>query len=592
MKIRKKLILVSKITWDICPSYIFLLLLNSISYGGQIICNVILPKYIIDELMGGREGDRLILFGSLIVISNVFWYFLGKTSKRLLDVRGQLVQMSLDRVLAEKIMNIEYSHLEDPYYLDLKERARFAMTNQSAVPGLIQSITEILRQGVTLIGLVVIMLQLSWILVVVLLITIALMLFIQARFAKYQQKFFQDIIPVNRKYGYYVGLCFADLGHKDIRLYNMSDMIGNKIIEFDKELVAWFTEYRHKSAIYMGLYQVINVLQVVLAYGYVGIRCIVDFGGGLISIGSLTMYVNSAINFSLAIFEMGTNVVTINQMLSYLEPFLELMELPEEKEISGSEILKEIDSIRFENVTFSYPKTDKKVLEDISFEIKKGEKISIVGLNGAGKSTIVKLICRLYKPDSGKIYINNRDIYDYEYDSYNSSMSAVFQDFKLFNFSIEENITCRAALKDKSLVEKIIDEVGMTEKIKSLPKGLQSLFGKAYDSEGIEMSGGQSQKIAIARALYKNGSLIILDEPTSALDPIAEAEIYESFNKLVGEKTAIYISHRMSSSVFCDKILVINKGRIEDFDSHENLMKKEESTYQKLFQSQAVNYSL
>ncbi|MGM9973405.1 MAG: ABC transporter ATP-binding protein, partial [Clostridiaceae bacterium] len=448
------------------------------------------------------------------------------------------------------------------------------------------------RQGVTLIGLVVIMLQLSWLLVVVLLITIALMLFIQARFAKYQQKFFQDLIPVNRKYGYYISLCFDDLGHKDVRLYNMSDMIGDKIIEFDKEMVAWFTEYRHKSAIYMGFYQVINVLQVVLAYGYVGIRCIVDFGGGLISIGSLTMYVNSAINFSLAIFEIGRNVVTINQMFNYLEPFLELIELPEEKEISGSEVLKEINSIRFENVTFSYPKTDKKVLEDISFEIKKGEKISIVGLNGAGKSTIVKLICRLYKPDSGKIYINDRDIYDYEYDSYNSSMSAVFQDFKLFNFSIEENITCRAVDKNKDLVEKIIDEVGMTEKIKKLPKGLKSLFGKAYDIEGIEMSGGQSQKIAIARALYKNGSLIILDEPTSALDPIAEAEIYESFNKLVGEKTAIYISHRMSSSVFCDKILVINKGRIEDFDSHENLMRKTESTYQKLFQSQAINYSL
>ena len=592
MKVRKKLLLVSRIIWDICPSYIFLLLFNSISYGGQIICNVILPKFLIDELMGGRDSDRLILFGGLIVISNVFWYFLGKTSKRLLDIRGQIVKLSLDRVFAEKIMRIEYGHLEDPYYLDLKERGKFAMENQGAPSNLIQSFTEIWRQGITLLGLVVIMLQLSWILVVVLLITIGLMLFIQSKFSQYQQKFFQDLIPVNRKYGYYLNLTFDPLGHKDVRLYNMSDMIGDRIAEYNKEICSWFTKYHHKEAIYMGLYQVINVLQIVLAYGYIGIRCIVDFGKGLISIGSLTMYVNSAINFSLAIFEMGRNIVNINRMLSYLEPFLELMELPEEKELAGSEVLKEISSIRFENVTFSYPKTDKKVLEDISFEIKKGEKISIVGLNGAGKSTIVKLICRLYKPDSGKIYINDKDIYDYEYDSYNSSMSAVFQDFKLFNFSIEENITCRAARKDKSLVEKIIDEVGMTEKIKLLPKGLQSLFGKAYDSEGIEMSGGQSQKIAIARALYKNGSLIILDEPTSALDPIAESEIYESFNKLVGEKTAIYISHRMSSSVFCDKILVINKGRIEDFDSHENLMKKTESTYQKLFKSQAVNYSI
>ena len=234
----------------------------------------------------------------------------------------------------------------------------------------------------------------------------------------------------------------------------MSGMIGNKIAEFDKELVSWFTKYRHKSALYMGGYQVINVLQVVLAYGYVGIRCIVDFGRGLISIGSLTMYVNSAINFSLAIFEVGRNVVTINQMLSYLEPFLELMELPEEKEISGSEALEEINSIRFENVTFSYPKTEKKVLEDISFEIKKGEKISIVGLNGAGKSTIVKLICRLYRPNSGKIYINDRDIYDYEYDSYNSSMSAVFRTLSSLIFLLRRISPAKLLIKIKLLWKK------------------------------------------------------------------------------------------------------------------------------------------
>ena len=189
MKIRKKLVLVSKIIWDICPSYIFLLLFNSISYGGQIICNVVFPKYIIDELMGGRDGDRLLFFGGLIVFFNVFWYFLGKTTKRLLDIRGQLVQMSLDSVFAKKIMHIEYGHLEDPYYLDLKERAKFAMINQSAASNLIQSITEILRQGVTLLGLVVIMLQLSWILVAVLIVTIALMLYIQSRFSKISRSF-------------------------------------------------------------------------------------------------------------------------------------------------------------------------------------------------------------------------------------------------------------------------------------------------------------------------------------------------------------------------------------------------------------------
>jgi ABC-type multidrug transport system fused ATPase/permease subunit len=171
-----------------------------------------------------------------------------------------------------------------------------------------------------------------------------------------------------------------------------------------------------------------------------------------------------------------------------------------------------------------------------------------------------------------------------------SCISAVFQDYKLFNFSIYENISCKDIDANDDKVTDILDMVDMKKKVESLPNGMNSLFGKEYDEEGVEFSIGQSQKIAIARALYKDSALVILDEPTSALDPIAEAEIYENFNNLVGDKTAIYISHRMSSSVFCDRILVINEGHIEDFDTHKNLMKKKNSLYCKLFTSQAENY--
>jgi ABC-type multidrug transport system fused ATPase/permease subunit len=279
-------------------------------------------------------------------------------------------------------------------------------------------------------------------------------------------------------------------------------------------------------------------------------------------------------------------------MLGYLEPFVELMSVPDEASNGGTKILNEVNSIRFENVTFSYPKTDKKVLDNISFEINKGESVSIVGLNGAGKSTVVKLLCRLYHPDSGKIYINNTDIFEYEYTSYLACVAAVFQDYKLFNFSIQENISCKPIWEDDERVDRILDEVELTDKIKSLPKGARTLFGKEYDTEGVEFSGGQSQKIAIARALYKDASLVILDEPTSALDPISEAEIYENFNNLIGEKTAIYISHRMSSSVFCDRILVLNNGIIEAYDTHKKLMENTEGLYYKLFNSQAENYKL
>ena len=210
----------------------------------------------------------------------------------------------------------------------------------------------------------------------------------------------------------------------------------------------------------------------------------------------------------------------------------------------------------------------------------------------------------MYQADSGEILVNGKNIYDYEYLSYMNTISAVFQDYRLFNFTIAENIACEdvnskcdniAERKDTTKAERIeqlIDEVGLGEKIKELPQGVASRFGKEYDENGIEMSGGQGQKIAIARALYKKASMVILDEPASALDPIAEAEIYEKFNSLVEDKTAIYISHRMSSSVFCDKILIIDGGTVSDFDTHENLMQKTESLYYKLFQSQAENYRL
>lgn len=231
----------------------------------------------------------------------------------------------------------------------------------------------------------------------------------------------------------------------------------------------------------------------------------------------------------------------------------------------------------------------KLVLNDISFEINKNEKISIVGLNGAGKTTIVKLLCRLYEATEGQIYINDIPINEYENHSYISLVSAVFQDYKLFSYSILDNIRPNIS---KEEAKEIATSVGIIDKIESLNNGFNSIIGKSYDKDGVEMSCGQRQKIAIARALAKDASLLIMDEPTSALDPLAEADIYENFNNLALNKTAIYISHRMSSSIFCDKILVLDGGVITDYDSHKNLMKNKESLYYKLFTSQSKNYNM
>ena len=570
-----------------------MLILNSLIPSGHVLINVILPKYLVDELVGNQDMERLIIFGSAIVLSNFVFYFLGNTMKKVMDVKNIYVREMMNQEMAKKIMNVEFSYLENPYYLDLKERAVFAITNQSAMASIISNLSTGLNSFITITGLVIIMMTLSPILVVLLVLTIVLSLFIYKQFMDYQMDFFQEIIPINRKYGYYIGLGFNDKIQKDIRLYGMNDMLTDKVTEYNMEINTWFSAYYKKQGFYLGLYGIINDLQAALAYGYVALRVLTNTFGGRIGVGSFTMYVNAAINFSRSTVEFGNSLIGIMQTLGYLEPFMEFMSLPDEEMADGTiEFGGNVETIEFKNVSFAYPGSDKEVLKDIYFKINQGEKISIVGLNGAGKTTLVKLICRLYQPKSGEILINNHNIFDYEHKSYMKKIAAVFQDYKLFAFSLDENITSDEVNSNTERTMELIEEVGLKDKIESLPNGLATLYGKAYDESGIEMSGGESQKVAIARALYKDASLVILDEPTSALDPLAEADIYENFNKMVGGKTAIYISHRMSSSVFCDKILIIDDGRVADYDSHRNLLEKKDGLYYKLFNSQSVNYQV
>ena len=320
-----------------------------------------------------------------------------------------------------------------------------------------------------------------------------------------------------------------------------------------------------------------------LVYGFVAFRTIKE----KLSVSSFSLYISTSLSFSTSfarLIEVGLN---LSQSITLLAPFVELIELPETEE-EGEIILDGIREIEFRNVSFSYPRSEQIILDNVSFKIRKGEKISIVGLNGAGKTTMVKLLCRLYKPDSGEILINGIPIHEYDYDSYISEISAVFQDYKLFSYTLKENILNEDGDEEEAYL--VACKVGLKEKIDALPDGINSLYSKIYDEKGIELSGGEAQKVAIARALYKNASLVILDEPTSALDPLAEAEIYMHFNELVQEKTAIYISHRMSSSVFCDLIIVIDSGKIAAIAPHAELMKDTEGLYYRLFTTQAKNY--
>lgn len=601
----KKLIHFIKLAWTVSPSYLILLVMKALSNAAKNLLNIILPMFLVNELTGAKDVGNLVLYGGIIVLNNVGMTLLTNLLQRFIKVGEERTRAGMMKLMSEKIMNLEYSYLENPTYLDLKERAAFAVNNQDAIAGLIILLADIISQGATLIGLIVILITLGPVLIIALIVGIVLMLLIYAGLSSSQMKFMQELIPINRRFGYYFNLAMEKEPQKDIRLYHMADMIADRTVEFSNETCDVFEKLQKKGGKAMGQMATVSEGIAAFSYGYVGLRTLSTSFGPQLSLGELTMYVSAAINFSTMVTAFGQNIVSMMQFMGFLEPYMEFMSLAEETKQTGKiPFTGEVETVEFRNVSFTYPNAEKAVLQNVSFAIHKGEKISIVGLNGAGKSTLVKLICRMYQADSGDILVNGKNIYDYEYLSYMNMISAVFQDYRLFNFTIAENISCEninlkcgegVERKDTAKTERIeylIDEVGLREKMEELPHGIESRFGKEYDEEGIEMSGGQGQKIAIARALYKKASMVILDEPASALDPIAEAEIYEKFNGLVEDKTAIYISHRMSSSVFCDRILILDGGTVADFDTHENLMKKTESLYYKLFMSQAENYKL
>ena len=245
--------------------------------------------------------------------------------------------------------------------------------------------------------------------------------------------------------------------------------------------------------------------------------------------------------------------------------------------------------IEFQDVSFRYPDTDVWTLRHVNMKFKIGRKMAVVGENGSGKTTFIKLLCRLYDPQEGKILLNGIDIRKYDYRDYMDVFAVVFQDFQLLAQPLGANVA-GAQEYDESRVKKALIDAGFKERLDAMPEGLNTMLYKEFVKDGVEVSGGEAQKIAIARALYRNAPFIILDEPTAALDPIAEAEIYSKFNDIVGDKTAIYISHRLSSCKFCDEITVFHEGQVIQQGTHEELLKDERGKYYELWTAQAQYY--
>ncbi|MBQ5312131.1 MAG: ABC transporter ATP-binding protein [Oscillospiraceae bacterium] len=275
----------------------------------------------------------------------------------------------------------------------------------------------------------------------------------------------------------------------------------------------------------------------------------------------------------------------------FCKQYFDFLDIPDEKYKGTIPTEKRNDNeyeFEFRHVWFRYPGTEQYVLRDINLKWRIGEKMALVGKNGSGKTTLVKLLCRLYDPVRGEITLNGIDIRKYDYDDYMALFSVVFQDSGLFSFSIAGNVAASSD-HDPDKVEDCVRKSGLSERLDTLPDGIDTYLYKDFDENGVEISGGEAQKLCLARAVYKGAPFIILDEPTSALDPVSEHEIYTGFNRIVGTRTAIYISHRLSSCRFCDEITVMDNGEIAERGSHDELL-AHNGHYAKLWSAQAEYY--
>ena len=385
--------------------------------------------------------------------------------------------------------------------------------------------------------------------------------------------------------GMYMATVIANESNaKDFRLYGLQDYWLGK--SKNGKIGRSFTEY----GIFVGRNRAKFSFAVQLLAGYIYIYVSVMAMSGSISTGDVLMYAGAIITMMTSVQDAILKYNEIAYNNEYLKLYEEFIKRPN-MHYDGTLPIEKRDDKRYElsfyNVSFKYPGSDKYILKDINMTFNIGEKLALVGLNGAGKTTLIKLLLRLYEPTEGEIRLNGIDIGKYDYDEYVQIFSVVFQDFGIFDFPLDENIAASEDV-DSARVKKVIDQVGLTELVNTLPDKEHTLLYHE-NGDGVALSGGEAQKLAIARALYKDAPFVILDEPTAALDPIAEAEIYENFDTLVGDKTAIYISHRMSSCKFCDRIVVINNGRIEEEGSHDTLMDKN-GLYAKMYNTQANYY--
>lgn len=572
-------------TWKYAKSKYLLMILDSVKSTVQPFVLLIIPKYILDELASERRVDVTLRYIGYYAAAVVGFNLISLIISRF----GSDQSMKIDHRVAmdqhTKWLHMDYDKFENGRVRDLEARSVSAAEPRNfAEDKVLGFISNLIRLG----GYTYIIMSLHPIMILFILTVIAANTLIARRSAKLGYEYTTAMTRLSRRFNYIFRTMVDFKVGKDVRINGADSWLKSK---FEKESEEYIRDHRAQQRKLLGintLSDIIGLIQTVVMYGYCGYLAI----SGGITVGSFTVFLGALTAFTGTFNEFVKRFPALGLLSKYIDDYREFLRCAEHegKELETSDIsaLPEHCDIEFVNVSFKYPDTDRYVLKNINIKIKAGERLSIVGYNGAGKSTFIKLLCRFYKPTEGKILLGGVDISTYPLPEYRRRLAVVFQDYQLFYMSVRYNIVLNLE-EDPERVRKALAESGILEKIEGLENGIDTSYGRILYYHSRDFSGGETQKIACARAYYRDSPIVILDEPTSALDPVAETQLYGRFNEIIGDKTAVYISHRLASVKFCDSIAVFADGELVERGTHAELMKKN-GIYADMFKKQAHYY--
>ncbi len=582
------------------PKYFPLLFLQVVFNNLSPYFNLWMSAEIVTSLYEARGKEEIYRLVLITLLGNLLIRVIGAALTRSVNTQLEILNNNEAAAFNQKTLSLDYDKLENP---DIRQHRRNikenAYINNYGVVHMRNNVGFLLQHSVNIVFALILFIEMvslistvafSWIgvmLLVLLVASVTLNIWFQSRHSKKVAVAWNDVgqlmLDENR-----LGRGY-DRNGMDNRIYRQQLLMDKLNKGFEKRHLEVFSKVHNQDVKYsipVILFQRVSEL---VSYLIICFYCVLGafpVGGVIKYVGYLASITNSVGSLFYCFQEFEANE-------KFLQVYMDYFDIKNDMYQGSLSVEKRSDKkfdVEFKNVNFKYPGSEQYALKNINLNLKVGERLAVVGMNGSGKTTFIKLLCRLYDPTEGEITMNDFNIRKYDYRQYLDIFSVVFQDYHLLAMPLGNNVAS-AASWDAEKAERLLEEVGFGERYAEMPKKLETPLYKNFDEDGVNISGGEAQKIALARALYKDAPFIILDEPTAALDPIAEAEIYSRFDEIVGDKTAIYISHRLSSCRFCDKIAVFHEGEIVQVGTHEELLQDENGKYYEVWHAQAQYYT-